>query len=166
MPLIPSRGDLFATPGLQGLGHGCNCAGSMGKGIAVAFRERWPEMYAAYKERCRDGRFGLGDVFLWEEDGVCVFNLGTQKSWRSRAELPAIRRAVAETLRLAEARGLAEVALPRIGAGLGGLDWDEVRSLLEELTAESPVRLLVCEDHVPGAPLRPLGAEPQADSSG
>ena len=106
MTLIPSRGDLFATPGLEALGHGCNCAGSMEKGIAVAFRERWPEMYAAYKARCRERRFGLGDVFLWEQDGVCVFNLGTQKSWRSRAKLPAIRSAVLEMLRLAEARGL------------------------------------------------------------
>ena len=129
----------------------------MGKGIAVAFRERWPEMYAAYKARCREGRFGLGDVFLWEQDGVCVFNLGTQKSWRSRAKLSAIRSAVAEMLRLAEARGLAEIGLPRIGAGFGGLDWVEVRPLLEELAAESPVRLLVCEEHVPGEPLRPLG---------
>ncbi len=129
----------------------------MGKGIAVAFRERWPEMYAAYKARCREGRFGLGDVFLWQQDGVCVFNLGTQKSWRSRAELSAIRSAVAEMLRLAEARGLAEIGLPRIGAGFGGLDWVEVRPLLEELAAESPVRLLVCEEHVPGEPLRPLG---------
>ena len=157
MPLIPSRGDLFSTPGLEALGHGCNCAGSMGKGIALAFRERWPEMYAAYKVRCREGHFGLGDVFLWEQDGVCVFNLGTQKSWRSRAELSAIRSAVAEMLRLAEARGLAEIGLPRIGAGFGGLDWVEVRPLLEELAAESPVRLLVCEEHVPGEPLRPLG---------
>ncbi len=129
----------------------------MGKGIALAFRERWPEMYAAYKVRCREGHFGLGDVFLWEQDGVCVFNLGTQKSWRSRAELSAIRSAVAEMLRLAEARGLAEIGLPRIGAGFGGLDWVEVRPLLEELAAESPVRLLVCEEHVPGEPLRPLG---------
>ncbi len=128
----------------------------MGKGIAVAFRERWPEMYAAYKARCRDGRFGLGEVFLWEEGGVCVFNLGTQKSWRSKAELRAIRNAVAETLRLAEARGLTEVALPRIGAGLGGLDWAEVRPLLGELAAASPVQLLVCEEHVPGEPLRAL----------
>ena len=160
MPLILARGDLFATPGLVAFGHGCNCAGAMGKGIAVAFRARWPEMYAAYKARCRDGRFGLGDVFLWEEDGVLIFNLGTQKSWRSRAELPAIRRAVAEMLRLAEARGLAEIALPRIGAGLGGLDWAEVCGLLEELAAESPVRLLVCEDHVEGEPLRPLEGAP------
>ena len=160
MPLIPARGDLFATPGLTALAHGCNCEGAMGKGIAVAFRERWPEMYAAYRQRCRDGRFGLGDVFLWELDGVSVFNLGTQETWRragrDRAELPAIRRAVAEMIRLAEARGLAEIALPRIGAGLGGLDWAEVRALLEELAAETPVRLLVCEEHAPGEPLRPL----------
>ena len=117
-------------------------------------------MYAAYKARCRGGRFGLGDVFLWGEDGVLIFNLGTQKSWRSRAEPPAIRRTVAEMLRLAEARGLAEIALPRIGAGLGGLDWAEVCGLLEELAAESPVRLLVCEDHVAGEPLRPLEGAP------
>ena len=63
---------------------------------------------------------------------------------------PAIRHAVAEMLHLAEARGLAEVALTRIGASLGSLDRAEVREALAELAAESPGRRLVCEAHLLG----------------
>jgi hypothetical protein len=59
----------------------------MGKGIAVEFKARFPRMYSEYKQRCADGRFRLGDVFTWHEAGMTVFNLGTQKTWRSKAEL-------------------------------------------------------------------------------
>ena len=63
MPTIFVKGDLFAHKGLDALAHGCNCAGAMGKGIAVHFRERFPNMYGEYKQRCADGRFTLGAVF-------------------------------------------------------------------------------------------------------
>lgn len=53
--------DLFASE-LPALGHGCNSAGAMGKGIAVEFRRRWPAMFDEYKRRCADGSFKLGDL--------------------------------------------------------------------------------------------------------
>ena len=50
MPTTFVKGDLFRQEGLRALAHGCNCAGAMGKGIAVEFRERFPKMYAEYKQ--------------------------------------------------------------------------------------------------------------------
>ena len=157
MPIVFARGDLFSTPGVNAFAHGCNCAGAMGKGIAVAFRQRWPEMFEAYKVRCREGRFELGNVFHWRQDGVHVFNLGTQKTWRTRAELSAIDKSVAEMIRLAGEAQIDRIALPRIGAGLGGLEWPGVRDLLQTLAAPASPELLVCDDYVSGQPLEAIG---------
>ena len=149
-------GDLFADTSLQAFAHGCNCAGAMGAGIAVAFRDRWPEMYDAYRARCDAGTFQLGDIFVWDAHDAVIYNLGTQQTWRPEATLAAIEHSIAAMLTDAAARELPAIALPRIGAGLGGLAWDEVRTLLVRVAGPSPVLLQLCERFEPGQPLRPV----------
>jgi O-acetyl-ADP-ribose deacetylase (regulator of RNase III) len=133
-------GDLFEQR-TEALAHGVNCVGAMGRGIAVEFKRRWPAMYREYFQRCADGRLVPGTVFAYDlppVDGrpwLTVFNLGTQASWRTPALLPAIESSVAEMLHLARDHGLGSVAMPRIGCGLGGLAWDDVRRLVERAAA-------------------------------
>lgn len=143
MPLELHTGDLFAAPGLPALGHGCNCAGAMGRGIAVQFRQRYPAMYEAYRRRCLAGTFLLGDVFVWDAESPVIFNLGTQTHWIDRASLTAIFHATRQMLACCEARRLPAVGIPRIGAGLGGLSWPTVAGVLSAVAASSPVRLQV-----------------------
>jgi len=149
MPTAFMKGDLFGASGLDALAHGCNCAGAMGKGIAVEFRKRFPEMYAEYKERCARGQFNLGDVFTWTQGSITVFNLGTQRTWRTKADLTAVKMALEAMIQLAEQAGIQRVGLPRIGAGLGGLAWPDVRSELVALGDSTSVELVVFEDYEP-----------------
>ena len=150
MSIEVRQGDLFAS-GASGLAHGCNCRGVMGAGIAKSFRDRWPEMYAEYRERCQTGRFILGEVFAyetgnWPTNGIVIFNLATQLDPGPHANLYAIEQSVTTMLALARERVVEEVALPRIGAGIGGLDWAEVQRTLEACAAKVPeVSLVVCE---------------------
>jgi O-acetyl-ADP-ribose deacetylase (regulator of RNase III) len=145
MPITFVKGDLFEGGDLDALAHGCNCAGAMGKGIAVEFRKRFPRMYAEYKERCARGSFKLGDVFVWTADRVIVFNLGTQRTWRTKAELAAVESALWEMVRLAEEGGIRRIGMPRIGAGLGGLEWKHVRNVLEPVGEATSIELVVFE---------------------
>ena len=136
------EGDLFDSSEAA-LGHGCNCAGAMGRGIATEFRQRWPEMYDRYRMLCKSGKFQPGDVFVWEAADRIIFNLGTQKSWRSKATISAIGSSARRMAALASDRGIDRVAIPRIGSGLGGLEWeDEVRPALLRAT-ESQIELVV-----------------------
>jgi O-acetyl-ADP-ribose deacetylase (regulator of RNase III) len=153
MPVTFETGDLFSTPHIHVFAHGCNCAGAMGKGIAVTFRQRWPSMYEEYRIRCKSGGFKLGDVFVWKAGEDVVFNLGTQRTWKEKADLWAVEKSLEEMLSIAEESRLTEIALPRIGAGLGGLDWLAVRSLLEKFGGSTSLRLRVCETFVAGQPL-------------
>lgn len=139
------RGDLLDA-GLPAVGHGCNCAGSMGGGVARQVRERWPDLHAEYLERCRSGSFRLGDAWAWTApDGTIVYNLATQQQPGRDARLDAVRTSVAAMLDDAARRDLAEVAVPRLGAGIGGLDWPDVAVVLTELEAASTVGLVVVQ---------------------
>ena len=109
MPVTFTEGDMFAREGLRAWGHGCNCAGAMGAGIAVEFRRRFPRMFEEYAARCADERFGLGDVFVWSEGDLTVYNLGTQEHWRKKAQLSAVTRSLAKMVSLAKAGGIAVV---------------------------------------------------------
>lgn len=146
-------GDLFANDhGVKALGHGCNCQGSMGAGIAVGFRERYPEMYEQYRARCKakPREFNLGDVWLWKDaKEPWVFNLGTQEGiWRSRASYEAIETALSRMRKLADSEGIESIAIPRIGVGYGGLSWKKVRVIVERVFDGWTGKLIVYEEFV------------------
>jgi O-acetyl-ADP-ribose deacetylase (regulator of RNase III) len=126
----------------------------MGAGIAIEFKRRWPAMYEEYAARCADGRFGLGDVFVWTEGPVTLYNLGTQAHWRKKAQLPALAKALRKMVELAAHAGIERIGLPRIGAGLGGLDWMRVKRVMSDVGEETKVTLTVFEQFV-----RTKGAE-------
>jgi len=139
---VEVTGDLFRL-GLPAIGHGCNCEGRMGAGIATTFRHRWPAMYSEYRRRCLSGQFRLGDVFVWEADGVVIYNLATQPLPGPTASLDAIRAAVMAALADAAERGLPRLGVPRLGAGVAGLRSPEVEAVQREVAEESAVQLVV-----------------------
>ena len=158
MPIHFVAGDLFANEHhAQALAHGVNCKGSMGAGIAVGFRERYPAMYEEYRRRCTaiPRELNPGDCFLWKAaDGKpWVFNLATQEDyWRSRATYDAVEQALAAMRAQAESAGVRSIAIPRIGTGYGGLSWKKLRPIVERVFATWPGDLYVCEAYIPAAP--------------
>jgi O-acetyl-ADP-ribose deacetylase (regulator of RNase III) len=154
MPIQFVSGDLFANRfRAHALAHGCNCQGSMGAGVATGFRDRYPEMFAEYRRRCKakPREFNLGEVFLWKAEGQPrVFNLGTQERyWRGRASYGAIETALNGMREQADREGIPSIAIPRIGAGHGGLSWRKVRAVIERVFADWPGTLYVYEDYAP-----------------
>jgi O-acetyl-ADP-ribose deacetylase (regulator of RNase III) len=85
----------------------------------------------------------LGDIFVWPADALVVYNLATQPLPRPPASLDAIDTSLRAALGDAHQRGLTRLGVPRIGAGLGGLPWSDVRAVLDAATVDSPVELVV-----------------------
>ena len=132
--IVERTGDLFSSE-CPALGHGVNTLGSMGAGIAVEFRRRWPAMYDAYRDECRSGRLRPGGIFVWQAGDRLIVNLATQRGvGRGAARLDWVRQAA----RAAAQLPVAGLALPRIGAGLGALHWADVRAILDEELAVVP----------------------------
>lgn len=143
-------GNVFKIEDVESFAHGCNCAGAMGKGIAVEFKKKFPNMYKEYKSLCYEGDFNLGDVYDYYTGKGYVYNLGTQLTWKKKADINAIEKALKKMLILASEAGIKKIALPRIGAGLGGLDWGDVKSLIIKVDEDFPeVELFVIENYVP-----------------
>lgn len=148
-------GDLFVNRyGAQALAQGVNCQGSMGAGIAVGFRERYPAMYAEYRRRCKaqPRELNPGEVFLWRADDgqPWVFNLATQENyWHSRATYAAVEQALRQTRALAEAASVRSIAAPRIGAGYGGLSWKKLQPIFSALFDDWPGDFYLYDAYVP-----------------
>ena len=120
----------------------------MDAGVSLAFKKRWPRMAEEFKVLCAEKRFALGDVFVWSEGDEIVYNLGVQEHWKKKATLAALSRAVAKALTFATKSGVTNIAFTRIGAGLGGLDWPRVKSVMTEVGNTTPINLLVFEKFV------------------
>ncbi|PJZ48005.1 phosphatase [Leptospira saintgironsiae] len=142
------NGNIFDLSGVFNYAHGCNCAGAMGKGIALQFRKRFPLMYEEYKLLCSKKQFGLGDVFVYEYEQGVVFNLGTQTTWKSKADLNAIGDAICKMFEEALKRNINKIAMPKIGAGLGGLMWNDVKKIIENSSDQYPdIALVIVENY-------------------
>jgi O-acetyl-ADP-ribose deacetylase (regulator of RNase III) len=86
-------------------------------------------MFEEYRALCKSGKLQPGDIHVFRTPDRTIVNLATQRSYRrGAARLEWVRAAAQKVARL-QLQGL---ALPRIGAGLGGLRWEEVRAMLEE----------------------------------
>lgn len=137
------RGDLFKSD-ILALAHGCNTVGAMGAGIAWQFRQRFPKMYLEYRNLCFSRTFKPGEVFTWDEDPpYTIFNLGTQGHYRHKAKPEWIHNSVMAMLIDAGRRGIHEIAMPKIGAGLGRLPWSQVQEVLEDVAPFDSPKLVV-----------------------
>ncbi len=136
-------GDLFSA-GTQAIAHGVNCKGLMGAGIAAEFARRYPRMKQAYIKRCELGLMKPSSFFFWAGDQPLIYNLATQMMPGRDARLTWIERSVDNMLTHAVSCGIQSIAMPRIGCGIGGLNWEDVQPQLKELGDMHPVDLIVC----------------------
>jgi len=155
MPTTFRKGDIFQTEGLRAYALGCNCAGTMDTGVAVAFKKRWPRMYDAYRARCEAKSLRLGDVLAYGEGDDVVYNLAIQETATKKANLPALTKSLKAMAELATTTGIERVGLSRIGTGQGGLDWPRVKKILSEVGEETTATLFVFEQFIRSPPSSP-----------
>lgn len=133
--IVPSQGNLLVDDA-DVLVNTVNCVGVMGKGLALQFKKAWPAMYKDYRAACGRGEVVLGRMHLWQTGRMhgprFVVNFPTKQHWRSRSRLEDIRTGLQDLRRLLVELGVRSVAVPPLGAGLGGLDWADVRPLIVE----------------------------------
>ena len=139
MTIVDRKGNIFDSEA-SAIGHGVNTYGVMGAGIAKQVRERFPYVYSVYRSSCDSGNFlpGMTIPVQDPETGVWILNLASQERPGADARLEWLEEALSETLRQISNMGWTSLALPQIGAGIGGLEWDDVRAMIVELSGEYP----------------------------
>lgn len=131
------EGNLFESP-CHYLVNCVNVVGAMGSGIAKAFKDWAPKNYfLEYKSECATKKLKIGEVtrYTFTRNGRCntIINFPTKFHWREPSKLEYIRPALDDlTLLIYNAPHERSLAMPKLGCGLGRLDWAEVRSVIED----------------------------------
>lgn len=140
--MITRQGDVFTTDAFW-IGHGCNIRGVMGAGVAKTVKQRYPVTYDAYVKQCMGGNFQPGDAFGVYEHKKIIVNLATQDEPGRNARYEWVfASALKAAQRIADGGYWKDkpkvMAVPQIGAGIGGLEWPKVQTLLEAVEVLVP----------------------------
>lgn len=127
------EGNLLLAP-MEALVNTVNCGGVMGKGLALQFAKAFPELLRAYKQAAAAGEVVPGRMYVFATGALVgprlIVNFPTKRDWRASSRLDDIRAGLDDLVRVLREEGVRSVAVPPLGAGLGGLDWAAVRPLI------------------------------------
>lgn len=111
-----------------------NCVGVMGKGIALQFKQAFPENYEKYRQACARGEVRPGRMFVFETGNLMgnkfIINFPTKQHWKGKSRIEDVDSGLDALVEVIRARGIKSVAVPPLGCGNGGLDWGVVRKLI------------------------------------
>ena len=127
--MIHRDGDLFTASSLI-IGHGVNCAGLMGAGIAKQFKAKYPHNFLNYEAACKAGQLKPGQVHVNFERDKYIVNMATQKMPGADATYPRVFEAAYHAAVGARRIGYDRIAIPEIASKIGGLEWSKVEEVL------------------------------------
>lgn len=154
--IIYKTGNLFKEE-CQAIVNTVNCVGVMGRGIALQSKKLYPENFKFYADACKHKQVEPGKMLVFETGQLTnpqlIINFPTKRHWRGKSRMEDIEAGLFALAEEVRARGLRSLAIPPLGAGLGGLDWGQVRELIEATLRDLvDVRIVVFE---------PQAAEPE-----
>lgn len=141
--IIHKQGDLF-TSDAPVLAHGINCKGAMASGIAREFKRRYPDMEAWYVEECKALRIKPSHIYVWSpEDGPLIANVASQYNPGADARYDWTLVGLGRVVEFCEKNGLYKFAMPLIGCGVGGLNWDVMETKIQNRYGDKHVDIEV-----------------------
>lgn len=130
-----TQGDLLKQDDVDAIVNTVNCVGVMGKGIALQFKNKWPANFNAYAAACKVGKVRPGRMFVFDSGGLVkpnfIINFPTKDHWRGSSKIEFIRDGLVDLVTQVRRLGIRSIAVPPLGCGNGGLDWADVRPLIE-----------------------------------
>ncbi|MCB9168861.1 MAG: macro domain-containing protein [Flavobacteriales bacterium] len=126
-----------------------NTVGVMGKGIALQFKQAFPENFKRYAAACKAGELEPGKLLFTTEHTVqgdrIIINFPTKTEYYRKSKYEYIEAGLATLATELPARGISSVAVPPLGCGHGGLNWEKVRRMIEDHLGPLPMRVVVFE---------------------
>jgi len=146
--IVFEKGNLLKAE-VEALVNTVNTVGVMGKGIALQFKETFPENFKAYRAAVERGELHTGTMFvvpLHRMDGLkYIINFPTKEHWRAPSRIEWIRDGLQDLRRIMLEKEIQSIALPPLGCGNGGLDWAEVKPLIQTALSDLSAKIVVYE---------------------
>lgn len=141
------RGEDIFQSDAQVLVIPVNCAGVMGKGLALEAKKRFPGNFEAYRAHCRQGLLWPGRLLYHVEDGKGLVNFPTKRHWTHPSRMEDIQKGLPSLRKLLEDVNAESVAIPALGVGLGGLPWISVEVAITDCFETSTMRVDIYHPH-------------------
>ena len=126
---IIKNGNIFLSPSIA-IVNPVNTVGVMGKGLALEFKNRFPKNFNYYQNQCLLGKFNIGNIITVRENDKIIINFPTKKHWKDKSKYEYIEQGLEKLILVVEKMNLKSIAFPKIGCGLGGLDWNIVKNMI------------------------------------
>lgn len=139
-----------------------NCVGYMGKGIALQFKQAFPDNFKAYENACHAHEVRPGHMFIYPTGSMLnpkyIINFPTKRHWKGKSKIEDIQSGLKALIEDVRRLGIRSIAVPPLGCGNGGLDWAVVRPMIEAAFAALPdvVVLLYAPHGAPDAKAMPV----------
>jgi O-acetyl-ADP-ribose deacetylase (regulator of RNase III) len=132
-----------------------NCVGIMGRGIALQFKNAYPENFEAYVRACKAEKVQPGQMFVYDMGGLTnpryIINFPTKRHWKGKSRIEDIESGLLDLVNVIRRSGIQSIAIPPLGAGLGGLNWSDVKPRIQRaMSSLDGVNVIVYEPN--GAP--------------
>lgn len=136
----------------QALVNTVNCVGVMGAGIALEFQLRYPKMYQDYTVKCKNKLIKTGHVdYFKNDDGITIINFPTKWHFKYPSQLSWIEQGLQNFVETYKRHDIQSVAFPKLGTNKGGLNWEQVRLVMEKYLGNLDIKIYICLDNLKDA---------------
>lgn len=153
-----TQGDIFESK-CQAIINTVNCEGKMGKGLAYQFKKKFPEMEQDYVKVCLKGELYPGKLHIYQEKNFLIINFPTKNKWREKSKIEYIIIGLRKLKEEIIKKGIKSVAIPPLGAGNGGLNWNEVKFEINRELLD--IEDVIFEVYEPSTNINKKGKEPE-----
>ncbi len=142
MSIQLTHGDLLKQDDVDAIVNTVNCVGVMGKGIALQFKNKWPDNFDLYQAACRAGEVRPGKMHVFDAGAYAqphyIINFPTKDHWRGNSKMSFIKEGLRDLVEQVQRLGIKSIAVPPLGCGNGGLSWDDVKPMIVEAFVALP----------------------------
>lgn len=129
------NGDILRED-VEAIVNTVNCVGIMGRGLALQFKNKFPQNLKEYQLACTNKEVQLGKMFVHQTGQLInpkyIINFPTKGHWKQNSKIEDISNGLDDLITIIEKYSIKSIAIPPLGSGLGGLDWNQVKKLIEE----------------------------------
>ena len=136
------KGDIFEAQ-TQVIVNTVNCKGIMGKGLALAFKQKFPDMFVVYQQECKTGKLRIGRPSLYKASTPWILNFPTKDSWKANSKIEYLEKGLEYFVANYKKAGITSIAFPKLGTQNGKLSWDEVSPLMVKYLSQLDIDVYI-----------------------